>query len=275
MSKFPISKQVKSRRKSTFSCFSLSVVFRNENNEKIIDFCFSKFEFSSTDDFPPVLPPKQQKRPVNSSTTIISNKSRTNDEKKDSLVVASSSSLSSMKTNQDNENDAKIQLILDDINDIVENYTRELDEALKNKSTQRSPSIDFLSSKISASFKPSNVRHRSIDTLYETQISRLVKSTTTKTTIDDGFGSVDTKNSSNIYKETECSIESPSGKFQTQKLRFISRQKSKDGAEHENRIITSDVVPINPTDNDPPSLPLKQKQGFLSLSQRLFGCSMI
>lgn len=202
------------------------------------------------DEFPPVLPPKRDKRPVSSSATIISNRSRSNDESKHSLIL--SSSTSSTKIKPDKDNDACIQLIVDDINQIVEKYTRELDEALRTKTNVRSPSIDQLPSK------------PSIGTLFETQISKITKSTTTKTTVNDGQGNIDRKESSQVYNEMDCSVHSPKGDMQTQKFTLTHRQKSKDDNEQEKTIITSRITPSN---NDPPPLPPKGKTGQSSLAE--------
>ena len=214
---------------------------------------------SSMDEFPPVLPPKRDKRPVSSSATIISNRSRSNDESKHSLILSSSTSSTKIKPERDN--DACIQLIVDDINQIVEKYTRELDEALRTKTNVRSPSMDQLPS------KPSLVPQNSSDTLFESQISKITKSTTTKTTVNDGQGNIDRKESSQVYNEMDCSIHSPKGDIQTQKFTLIHRQKSKDDNEQEKTIITSRLTPSNPVDNDPPPLPPKGKTGQSSLAE--------
>ena len=209
------------------------------------------------DELPPVLPPKRDKRPVNSSAMIISHRSRSNDESKHSLILSSSTSPSAAKGPADKDNDASIQLIVDDINQIVEKYTRELDEALRMKSNVRSPSMDKLPL----------VAQNSSETLFETQISKITKSTTTKTTVNDGQGNIDRKESSQTYNETDCSIHSPKGEIQTQKFTLIHREKSKDDNEQEKSIVTSRVNQSNPAESDPPPLPPKRKTGW-SLATR-------
>ncbi len=87
---------------------------------------------------------------MSSSTSIISNQSRT---------TTSSNSLLFSSSHEPN-NDERIQLIVDDINHIVEKYTRELDDTLRTKTIVRSPSVDYISI--------SSCRQKSIDTLYET-----------------------------------------------------------------------------------------------------------
>ena len=221
--------------------------------------------FSSTDDLAPVLPPKRDKRPVSSSTTIISNRSRSNGST-NSLVFSSSSNL----IKQEKDNDERIQLIVDDINQIVEKYTRELDDALRTKTaTIRSPSIDHLSEQNRSSLlSSSSYRHNSIDTLYETQVSKIMKSTVIKTTINNGQGVIDKKESSEIYNETDCSIHSSQGDFTTQKFILINREKSKDDIEQEKIIMNSQInnplnIPENDNiTNDPPPLPPKRKTGL-------------
>jgi hypothetical protein len=70
---------------------------------------------------------------VSSSTSIISNPSRN----------ATSSTYSLFATPQEQDNDERIQSIFEDINNIVENYTRELDDTLR-LSSYRKNSIDTL-----------------------------------------------------------------------------------------------------------------------------------
>jgi len=108
----------------------------------------------------PALPPKREKRPVSSSASIISNRSR-NTGSPNSLLFTSS---------HEHENEERIQLIVDDINQIVEKYTRELDDALRAKTTIRSPSTDYISQQNHSSI--SSCRRNSIDTLYQTNSSK-------------------------------------------------------------------------------------------------------
>jgi hypothetical protein len=82
---------------------------------------------------------------VSSSASILSNQSQKTTSQ-NSLIFSSL---------QEQDNDKRIQLIFDDINQIVEKYTRELDDTLRAKSTIRSSSI-------------SSYRKDSIDALYET-----------------------------------------------------------------------------------------------------------
>lgn len=63
-------------------------------------------------------PSKRDKRPVSSSASIISN-----------------TSVRFFSTSNEQTNDERIQSIFDDINHIVENYTRELDDTLRGKAT--------------------------------------------------------------------------------------------------------------------------------------------
>lgn len=225
---------------------------------------------SSTDDLPPALPPKQDKRPVKSSATIISNRSRNNGSN-NSLLFSTSSN----KIKQDNDNDERIQLIVDDINQIVERYTRELDDALhvKTTTTVRSPSIDHLCESNQSSIIPSPYRHNSIDTLYETNVSKIMKSTITKTTINNGQGIIDKKESCQIYNETDCSIHSPKGDFKTQKFTFINHQQSNDDHESPKITITSRINHIHLPEhenllNDAPPLPPKRKTGSIRISNK-------
>lgn len=199
---------------------------------------------------------------MRTSATIISNRSRNNGSI-NSLLFSSSSN----KIKQENENDERIQLIVDDINQIVEKYTRELDDALRAKTTIRSPSIDHLSDSNHTSIQLSPHRHHSIDTLYETNVSKIMKSTITKTTINNGQGMIDKKESCQIYNETDCSIHSPNGDFKTQKFTFINRQQSNDNNEPPKITVTSRINQINLAANenpihDPPPLPPKRKTGF-------------
>ncbi|CAF1099468.1 unnamed protein product [Adineta steineri] len=225
---------------------------------------------SFNDDSLPVLPPKRDKHPINSSTTIISNHSRTNGSS-NSLLLSSSSN----KIKQDKDNDECIQLIVDDINQIVEKYTRELDDAIRTKTTVRSPSIDQISDENFSLKLTTPYRHNSIDTLYETQISKIMKNTITKTTVNNGHGITDTKQSCQLYNETDCLIQSPKGNFQTQKFSFINREKLNDGDEQQKSMMTSQISQINLSDNenisnDPPPLPPKRKtaRAYMSLFDR-------
>jgi hypothetical protein len=116
--------------------------------------------YSSIDDSVPALPPKREKRPVSSSGSIISNRSQ-NTASPNSLLFSSP---------QEQDNDERIQLIVDDINHIIENYTRELDDALQKKTTIRSPSIDYISQQNHSAI--ASCRYNSIDTLYGTHLSK-------------------------------------------------------------------------------------------------------
>ncbi len=218
---------------------------------------------SSTDDVAPTLPPKLEKRPVKSSSTTISSRSRSNGSINSLLFSTSSSN----QIKQDKDNDERIQLIVDDINQIVEKYTRELDDALRAKTTLRSPSIDQLSEQNHSSILSSPYRHNSIDTLYETNVSKIMKSTTTKTTINNGLGIIDKKESCQIYNETDCSIHLPNGDFKTQKLTIINRQNSNDDNEPPKITVTSRINHFNlphhdNITNNPPPLPPKRKTGL-------------
>lgn len=216
---------------------------------------------SSTDNLVPALPPKRDKRPVKSSSTIISNRTRNNDNT-NSLLISSSSP---NKPKHDKDNDDRIQLIVDDINQIVEQYTRELDDALFSKTK----SNDHLTEKNSSSIVSISPYHQnSIDTLYETNVSKITKSTVTKTTVDNGQGMIDKKELSEIFNETDCVIQSPKGDFKTQKLTIVRRQKTNDDQELPPEIIVnSRINHINLADhentiNDPPPLPPKRKTGL-------------
>src|SRR5262249_39548643 len=112
-----------------------------------------------------------------------------------------------------------------------------------------------------------NSRHNSIDTLYETNVSKIMKSITTKTTVNNGQGIIDKKESCQIYNESDCSIHSPNGNFKTQKLTIINRQKSNDDNEPPKITVTSKTNHLNLSDNDninndPPPLPPKRKTGL-------------
>lgn len=194
---------------------------------------------------------------MKSSSTIISNRTR-NNENTNSLLISSSSS-NKLKTDKDN--DDRIQLIVDDINQIVERYTRELDDALFTRTNIRSPSIDHLSEKTSVH------RQNSLETFYETNVSKITKSIVTKTTVNNGQGMIDKKESSQILNETDCIIQSPKGDFKTQKLTIIRRQKTNDEEETPPEIIVnSRINHINLAENeniinDPPPLPPKRQTG--------------
>ncbi|CAF2514013.1 unnamed protein product [Rotaria sp. Silwood2] len=241
-----------------------------QNTETHSDSCQSfQSTNDSTDDLAPALPPKRDKRPINSSTTITCNRSRNNGST-NSLLSSSSSN----KMKQDKDNDERIQLIFDDINQIVEKYTRELDDALRTKTTSRSSSIDHLSEQNRSSILASPYHHNSIDALYETHVSKIMKSTITKTTINNGQGMIDKKESCQIYNETDCSIHSPKGDFKTQKFTFVNRQKSNEDNEQQKTIMTR-TDQFNECDNDkvtndPPPLPPKRKtaRAYMSLFDR-------
>jgi hypothetical protein len=89
-----------------------------------------------------------------------SNRSR-NTESPYSLLQSSTSNL----TKQEQNNAERIQLIVDDINNIVEKCTRELDDTLCSKTSIRSPSIDYISHQ-NRSFISSN----SLDALCQSKI---------------------------------------------------------------------------------------------------------
>ncbi|UJR25198.1 hypothetical protein I4U23_006551 [Adineta vaga] len=223
------------------------------------------FHSLNSDESVPVLPPKRDKPSISSSTTITSNRIRTN---------GSTHSVPT-KIDQDKDNDQCIQLIVDDINQIVEKYTRELDDAIRTKTTVRSPSIEHLSNSNCSITMTTPVRHHSIDTLYETQISKIMKSTITKTTIKTGHEIIDQKQSCQLYNETDCSIQSPNGHFQTQKFTFSNREKINDEDEQEKSFVTSQLRQLNipkneDINNEPPPLPPKRKtaRAYMSLFDR-------
>ncbi|CAF1172681.1 unnamed protein product [Adineta ricciae] len=108
----------------------------------------------------PHLPPKREKRPVSSTASITSTRSRIN---------ASPSSFLSPPS-YDFNNEERIQLIVDDINQIIKKYTRELDDAVRAKTTIRSPSSDYISQQ-SHSYL-SSCRRNSIDTIFERHSAR-------------------------------------------------------------------------------------------------------
>ena len=93
-----------------------------------------------------------------------------------------------------------------------------------------------------------------------------MRSTITKTTIDDGQGRIDRKESYQIYNETDCSIHSPKGEFKTQKFTLINRQNGNDENEQQNTKMLSRMNQFNVsthhnmTNNTPP-LPPKRKTG--------------
>ncbi|CAF2120696.1 unnamed protein product [Rotaria magnacalcarata] len=111
------------------------------------------------DNFAPTLPLKREKRSVSSSASILSNRSRNTTSPNSYLFLSS----------QEQSNDECIQSIVDDINHIVENYTRELDDDLCTKSTVLSSSIDYISQPNHLSI--SACRHNSTNVLYETKYS--------------------------------------------------------------------------------------------------------
>lgn len=117
------------------------------------------FIFSSIENLIPTLPVRREKRSVSSSASIVSNRSHN---------TASSTSLL-LPPSHEQTNDERIQLILDDINYIVEKYTRELDDNIYTKSAIRSPSTSYISQQNHSSI--SSCRHYSIDTLYDTKHS--------------------------------------------------------------------------------------------------------
>ena len=209
--------------------------------------------FSSFDDLAPVLPPKRERRPMSSSAAILSSRSRNHDETSDALLFSSSPNI----TKQEKDNDEHIQLIVNDINQIVEKYTRELDDALRTKSAVRSPSTDHLAERKQLSI-PSSHRHDSFDTLCETNVSKIMKITTTKRTVDNGQGTIDKKESCQTYNGINYSFQSPNGDFQTQKCTVTNRQKSNDDHEQEKTIVTART---NVSETDPPPLPPKRKTG--------------
>jgi hypothetical protein len=102
-----------------------------------------------------------------------------------------------------------------------------------------------------------------------------MKSTITKTTINNGQGMIDKKESCQIYNETDCSIHSPKGDFKTQKFTMINRQQSNDDNEPPKITVTSGINQSNVSNNDistndPPPLPPKRKTGFDFFSYPLF-----
>ena len=226
--------------------------------------------FSFNDDSAPVLPPKRDKNPISSSTMIISNRSRSNGST-NSLLFTSSPN----KITQDKDNDECIQLIVDDINEIVEKYTRELDDAIRTKTTIRSPPIDHISNQNCSIILASPFRQNNSNTLYETQISKIMKSTITKTTINNGQGIIDKKESCQLYNETDCSIQSPKGNFQSQKFTLINREKLNDNDEQQKTIMATQINQLNVADNDrttndPPPLPPKRKTGLYKTEIHFF-----
>ncbi|CAF0731973.1 unnamed protein product [Rotaria sp. Silwood1] len=250
----------------SYACDTSSMKSAETHSDSIQSFQSTN---DSTDDLAPALPPKRDKRPVNSLATILYNRSRNNGSTSSLL-----SSSTSNKTKQDKDNDERIQLIVDDINQIVEKYTRELDDALRTKTTSRSSSIDHLSEQNRSSISTSPYHHHSIDTLYETNVSKIMKSTITKTTINNGQGMIDKKESCEIYNETDCSVLSPKGNFKTQKFTLVNRQKSNDDDEQQKTIMTRidqfNECDNDKTTNDPPPLPPKRKtaRAYMSLFDR-------
>jgi hypothetical protein len=82
--------------------------------------------FSSVDDTSaPALPPKRDQRTIDLSSKVRSISCRTHS------VDVSPVDMSGKQDN-DNDNDEQIQSIVDDINHIIEDYTRELDDALSS-----------------------------------------------------------------------------------------------------------------------------------------------
>ncbi|CAF1195778.1 unnamed protein product [Adineta ricciae] len=222
---------------------------------------------SYNDESAPVLPPKRDKSSINSSTTIVSNRIRPN----------GSTNSVPRKIRPDKDNDQCIQLIVDDINQIVEKYTRELDDAIRTKTTARSPSAEQLFDQNCSitMTAPCHQHPQNADTLYETQVSKITKSTVTKTTVKNGHEIIDQKQSCQLYNETDCSIQSPNGNFQTQKFTFINREKINNEDEQQKSFVTSqnrqlNLVKTEDSSNEPPPLPPKRKtaRAYMSLFDR-------
>ena len=115
---------------------------------------------SSVHSFASALSLKREKRcSVNSSNFIISDQSR-NMTSSTSLLFSSSKELN---------NDEHIQSIVNDINRIIERYTRELDDTLHKKPKTCSSSPNHMSEQSHSS--RSSRYYNTIDTLHETQYS--------------------------------------------------------------------------------------------------------
>lgn len=99
---------------------------------------------------------------MSSSTSIVSNRSRNTKSPSPYYLLSS----------QERTNEDCIQSIVNDINHIVEKYTRELDDTLYKKSTIRSSSIDHISQQKHHSSIGSSYRHNSMDILYEKRYAR-------------------------------------------------------------------------------------------------------
>ncbi|CAF0911842.1 unnamed protein product [Didymodactylos carnosus] len=122
---------------------------------------------SSDDDLAPTLPPKRRVRPVSCSSTTTTpstnlTSKNTNGHKKSTNSLISTITLTSNQVLPEQQctsltpvrehytlddesslkDDQRIQLIVNDINDIVEKYTKELEDALRQ--TKSMPNTDFL-----------------------------------------------------------------------------------------------------------------------------------
>ncbi|UJR23689.1 hypothetical protein I4U23_026671 [Adineta vaga] len=135
-------------------CINSTIQTRSESVQS-----FQSFN-NSMEDSLPTLPPKREKRPVSSTASIISTRSRNN---------ASPNSLLYPPAYEFN-NEERIQLIVDDINQIIEKYTRELDDAVRAKTTIRSPSSDYISQQNHSYL--SSCRRNSIDAIYDRHSAR-------------------------------------------------------------------------------------------------------
>lgn len=120
------------------------------------------------------------------------------------------------------------------------------------------------------------LRHHSIDALYETQISRIMKSTVTKTSVNNGHGITDRKQSCQLYNETDCYVQSPNGNFHTQKFTLVDREKVNDEDEQQRSFAASQFKQLPATAknddilNEPPPLPPKRKTGPYRCSEQEF-----
>lgn len=122
----------------------------------IDNFFLSSFVFnvqsSSFDESAPILPPKREKRSVNSS-------SRSRIESIRLVPVVDASRQHQDQNHEDeNDNEKQIQLIVDDINHIIEDYTRELDAALLHKPTDDHVDVSSSSSNILPPLPPKRER---------------------------------------------------------------------------------------------------------------------
>ncbi|CAF1110921.1 unnamed protein product [Didymodactylos carnosus] len=239
---------------------------------------------SSDDDLVPTLPPKRRVRPVSCSSVITtpsttSNKNltsqNTNGHKSNvnslmsdtlssnqALIEQQTTSLSPVREHNaidgeslSFEDDQRIQLIVNDINDIVEKYTKELDDALRQTTTtvntdifsfthkSRSSSFDNIvnsltneqSDKVVATITPlwSSLSHRhdstdalstDIDPLAkcETRISKMSKKTTLTTTMN-GKSLHDKKESCQVYNEMEYVLKSDKGNYLANQRSLFTR----------------------------------------------------